>query len=304
MIRNHGKASRGSWLLLCGLVLCLGGRAQEQEEDASRRFWPPSFRPAPAGGAATPSKPARYKHATPMTPGATSAATVGVTVWQLRPAKPSDEARILGKKSAKTESWAAARVEADAPFKEGSMLRLSIEVPRKGYLYVIDREQYADGTLSDPYLIFPANPAGQEHRVSPGRVVEIPNQSDEQAYFEVKSLGGAARAQQVAEVLTLLITPAPLTGLPARSASADAPLPLSAALVEKWERDWGARVERLELEGGAGRPYTRAEQAAGRNAAGRMTQGDPLPQTILRLTSGPGQPLLVTLPLKIEKESR
>jgi hypothetical protein len=34
-------------------------------------------------------------------------------------------------------------------------VRLSIEASRRGHLYVIDQEAYADGSLGAPLLIFP-----------------------------------------------------------------------------------------------------------------------------------------------------
>jgi hypothetical protein len=308
MIR-HSKSSRSTLLVVagatmfCGASLLFPAFAQDQD-DTSRRFWPPNFRPAPAKPAPA-QKTSRYKRTTPALPkeDASTApmrdAVVGITVWRLRPAQQADDARVLVKRSDK--NWTPERVEAGAKFSEGQMLRLSIEVPRAGYLYVIDREQYADGSLSDPYLIFPHDPASDENRVTAGRVVEIPNQSDEQAYFEVKPLRESGRPPQTAESLTVIVAPAPLKDLPKRAASDDQPLRLPKATVERWEKEWSARVEQLELEDGAGRAYTRAEKAAGGNPAKRLTQADPLPQTIFRVAVKPGKPLMVKLPLGIGK---
>ncbi|MGH9841146.1 MAG: DUF4384 domain-containing protein [Blastocatellia bacterium] len=293
----------------CAITICFIGFTapaftQDRDDDASRRFWPPNFRPAASQPGSAP-KTGRYKRTTPaLAKGAMAAesmndAVVGITVWRLRPSKEADEARILVKKSGK--NWTPERVEANTGFGRGQMLRLSIEVPRTGYLYVIDREQYADGSLSDPYLIFPANPASDENKVAAGRIVEIPNQSDDQAYFELKSLGEAGRPAQVAELLTLIVTPSPIKELPKRAPGDDSPLLLSKSLIEKWEKEWAVASEQLELENGAGTTYTRAEQAAGGNAAKRLTQEDPLPQTVFRLAVKPGKPMLVKLPLKITR---
>lgn len=290
-------------VLLCAASIVTFAVSQDQDADTSRRFWPPNFRPAAAQPVSTP-KTSRYKRTTPALPKDATAhelsseAALGITVWLLRPSKETDEARILVKKSGK--GWTPERVEANTGFSRGQMLRLSIEIPRTGYLYVIDREQYADGSLSDPYLIFPANPSSDENKVAAGRVVEIPNQSDDQAYFEVKSLGEAGRPAQVAEVLTVIVTPSPIKELPKRAAGDDSPLRLSKGLVEKWEKEWIVASEQLELENGAGTAYTRAERAAGGNAAKRLTADDPLPQTVFRLAVKPGKPMMVKLPLKIK----
>ena len=291
-------------LCVAGLMVCV---AKAQEDNTSRRFWPPNFRPATPARPTTMAKTSRYKRATPplrkgaSAPDSIRDGVIGVTVWRLRPSNNTDEARILVKKSGK--NWTPERVEANAKFSEGQALRLSIEIPRTGYLYVIDREQYADGSLSDPYLIFPQNPASDENKVTAGRVVEIPNQADDQAYFEVKPIRDGSEARkspQTAEVLTLIVTTTPLKDLPKRG-SDDSPLQLPIATVEKWEKEWDAQFERLEMEGGAGAAYTKAEQAAGANSTKTLTQDDPLPQTIFRVEVKPGKPLLVKLPLKIEK---
>ncbi len=274
-----------------------------QEAEPPRRFWPPSFRPPAATPEAKP-KPANYRRTTPALPKTTiatasGAAVLGVTIWRLRPATTTDEARILLTKSGKKSEFMPERVAASTAFSEGQMVRLSIEVPRTGYLYVINREQYADNTMSEPYLIFPLNPHSSAHKVTAGRVVELPLQTDEQAVFKLHSFRPDGKAPQVAEVLTFLITPTPLIRLP-RATGDDMPIKLPVALMEDWEKQWSAPVEQLELENGAGQAYTRAEQRAG-NARQRLTQADALPQTVFRVSAKPGNPFAVKMPLKIGK---
>ena len=54
----------------------------------------------------------------------------------------------------------------------------------RAYLYVIDREQYADGTQGEPYLIFPTTRTrGGDNSVKAGRVMEIPSQDDNPPYL-------------------------------------------------------------------------------------------------------------------------
>jgi hypothetical protein len=84
---------------------------------------------------------------------------LGVTVWRLRPASAADgkDSRLLLQDEDKDadKEWTPERVEAETAFVSGDRVRLSIESSRPGYLYVIDRELYDDGTASEPYLIFP-----------------------------------------------------------------------------------------------------------------------------------------------------
>jgi hypothetical protein len=304
MMLKHG-------MLISFCVVLLMVTLQQLPADTTRDIWPPGFRPAAAKPAAKPGtalRRNRYRRATPALPADAQAAdnsVLGVTIWRLRTAKESDETRILVTKGGRKTPFTPERVEADTSFVSGQMMRLSIEVPRSGYLYVIDREEYADGSLSEPYLIFPLDPSREDHRVEAGRVIEIPNQSDPESYFEIKSYHGANQPEQTGELLTLLVSPTPLAGLPKAAkagASEPEPIKLMASQVGDWEKKWSVKSERLELEGGAGSAYTRAEQTAGKSREGRLTADDPPPQTVFRVAANGNQPLLVKLGLRIGKK--
>jgi hypothetical protein len=319
---NFGQALR--FIVGCAMMALFIGFATSalaQEQDTERRFWPPNYRPSAAASPSTPapSRPAKYKRTSPQLPkeaiptAVEKDAVVGITIWRLRPSEEadkiaqskgqSDTARILVVRKGKKSGFTPERVEASTAFMSGQMLRLSIEIPRSGYLYVIDREQYEDNSMSEPYLIYPIDPTKDDNKVDAGRVIEIPNGGDE-PFFEVQPLKADNPKTQVAEVLTVLVSPTPLTGLPKPVRDDQGnyePLQLPNADVEKWEKLWGTQVEQLELEGGAGQFYTRSEQAAGANKGKRLTQADPLPQTLFRVAAKPGKPLLVKLPLKISK---
>jgi hypothetical protein len=214
----------------------------------------------------------------------------------LRPSRGADnkEARIIEHRPAQSAEWVAERIEADTPIGEGARLRVSIESPATGHLYVIDREQYADGTLGDAYLIFPtARTRGGNNAVVGGRVIEFPAQEDDPPYFTLSR----SHADHVGEALIFIVTPHPLADLPVSSTT----VKVSADKLAEWEKEWGGQSERFELEGGAGRTYTNVEKAAGADGSRMLTQGDPLPQTILRLAAKPDKPLLVKVVLRIAK---
>ena len=87
---------------------------------------------------------------------------------------------------------------------------MSIEAARTGYLYVVDQEQYADGSKGDPYLIFPTTRTrGGDYSAKAGRVIEIPAQDDTPPYFTLKR----TRVDHVGENVIVLVTPTPLEGL-------------------------------------------------------------------------------------------
>lgn len=75
-------------------------------------------------------------------------------MWRLRPEKPKDTgARLLTQGS--SDKLVAERVSLDTVFRHKDKVRISIESPRAGYLYIVDREMFSDGTLGKPFLIFP-----------------------------------------------------------------------------------------------------------------------------------------------------
>jgi len=300
------------------LILFVGvSSALAQDQDIERRFWPPNYRPQAKESAPKPATPnPGYRRSTPALPknaiptAAERNSIVGITIWRLKPfqdlasntPKDQDTARILVVRKGKKTDMAAERVQASTAFSTGQMLRLSIEVPRSGYLYLIDREQYEDGTVSAPYLVFPLNPTLDDNKVTAGRVIEIPG--GEEPFFEVQPLKQDNPKLQTAELLTVLISPTPLANLPKAQRDDEGnylPIELPQAEVEKWERLWGAQVEQLELEGGAGQVYTRSEQVAGTDKKKRLNANDPPPQTLFRVAAKPGKPLMVKLPLKISK---
>lgn len=263
-----------------------------QGPEQSRQIVAEEFVTARPAGARKASPRPRYKRvAGPEATG--SAARLGMTLWRLRPAAAdtaADQARLLVQDAAGTTAWTAERVDADAPLAMGEKVRLSFESARAGFLYVIDREQYADGTSSDPYLIFPTTRTrGGDNRVEAGRLIEVPDQADRPNYFSVRR----SRPDQVAEALTVIVSPTRLEGV----TLAGGPQKLAAAVVGRWERQWATPVERLSLEGGAAGAWTAVEQRAGADAARLLTQDDPPPQTVFRVKAPPGAPILVTVRL-------
>ena len=220
---------------------------------------------------------------------------IGVTIWRLRPATGNDGgARMLVMENAQTTQWVPQRIEADTPLQVGERVRLSIESPRAGYLYVIDREQYADGSFGDAYLIFPTlRTRGGDNQVRPGRLIDIPAQEDNPSYFTL--VPSASRSDQVAEILSIIVTPEPLANL----RLTDRPLKISKSDVAKWEASGSVEVERFEMVGGAGMPWSKVEMAASAAGSARiLTQEEPAPQTIYRIGSKSRNAFMVTVPLR------
>ncbi len=280
------------------LTLCVFIFPQDQEK---RQIIPEEFVKArPAKSRAPSTKRANYRPATPRLasraraprPDTSGGMQLGLTIWRLRPSRPADGgARIIVHHENDTEEWTPERVESSTLLRMGERLRFSFESPQKGYLYVIDREQYSGGSLGEPYLIFPTTRTrGGDNQVAPGRVIEIPGQDDRPNFFTLKR----TRDDQTGELLTVIVTPHPIEGIDIGAK----PLRLSNEQVEQWEEQWGAQTEKFELQGGAGKTWTEAEMEAGADATRQLTQEDPSPQTIYRVAVKPGSPLLVKVGLR------
>lgn len=234
--------------------------------------------------------------ATKTRPSSTGPASqLGITIWRLRPAAANDSgARVLVRDKDKLSEWIPERVEADTTFREGDHVRLSIESPRAGYLYVVDRDLFADNTTGGAMLIYPWSEAGGiNNQMRPGRLVDIPAQEDDPSYFTARP----SRPDQVGEILTIILTTTPLD-LPI----SDKALQISNVQMLKWERMWGAKSDRFELEGGAGETWTQQEQqAAARKGSRQLTRDDPAPQTIYRVSAADNKAFLVNVRLRYIK---
>lgn len=217
---------------------------------------------------------------------------LGITIWRLRPARTRDSGRrALIREKSNGLLWAAERVRSDRTFRAGDYIRISVESPRAGYLYVIDRELSADGSTGEPMLIFPW--AEADNKLVPGSLIDIPSQEDDPNHFTAT----VTRPNQVGELLTFIVTATPLD-LPL----SDKPLRIEPTELSRWERLWGGVSERYEMEGGVGQAWTQEEQqAAAKDKTRQLTRDDPPPQTIYRVLTTDPKAVMVHLRLKYEK---
>ena len=305
-----------SFFALSVLIVCAA-----QQEDDLRRVWNKKFvearqknadaqltkssRPKPAKATSqVKTKAGAGQKAEPVKPSVSLPAEhlegdlVGVTIWRLTEKSAQankDTPRILIQQpNGRLGRLVAERVTAETVFSTNQRVRIGIEVPRgqNGYLYVIDREVYVDGTKSVPYLIFPSQttPRGG-NLVAAGKIVYVPAQGDPHPYFNIER----SRKDQVSELLTIIVSPAPLDVQPG---ALNAPTELDPSLVARWEQEWGGRTERRELGGGAGKSWTAQEKQAGEGKR-KLLQNDPLPQTVYFVFGKRGDHTLISVPLRI-----
>jgi hypothetical protein len=280
-------------LLTLGLMAPITLKAQD--DDTTRRLWDTAF--INSGSRKTPAKKTAkrsYRIATPNVPtsGVDGETVVGVTLWRLRRALARDTGERLIVHDGSDSEWLPERISASTTLGQGDRLRISVEAARTGYLYVIDREQYADGSLGEPYLIFPTSRTlGGNNQVTVGKIIELPAQDDSPPYFTVKR----NRPDQVAEVLSVLVSPTPLEGIEIT----DKAQKLSETQVGQWEKSWGSRVGLMELEKGAGAAWTKEEKAAGADSTRALLPNAPAPQVIYyQPNSKTSEPILIKVRLR------
>ena len=169
-------------LALAGMAVIALAQAPEDEHVRTRQLWDTTLlekRPSATQASSAKRPPA----------GSVKGALVGITVWRLRPSKAGEASgqRALIQEEASGQEWTPERVAAGSPLAEGQKVRVSAESGQEGYLYIIDRDEYADGTKGVPYLIFPTlRTRGGDNNVGPGMLIEIPAQDDNPPYFKVQ----------------------------------------------------------------------------------------------------------------------
>lgn len=259
---------------------------------------------------------------------------LGVTIGRGRPAT---DAEIQHKQTAKVQSCAERdraenkclrwqdmvieRIDNETPIVDNTPMQMMIEYlayrdsantkkvfGRMGYLYVINRVEYADGKMSVPRLIYPTKQTFEGNSVvMPGKPVILP---DPQRLWQITRNKTAAQAL---ETYIIIVSPKPLKdskGIVLQGNNLGdnrTSLELNETLVKNWLRWWGRGVVQFDLNGGWGQLFTAREQSASGNPAGTsrdtnvmdadLKQDDPKPQIGFQKATAPGGTILVTIKL-------
>lgn len=223
-------------------------------------------------------------------------ADIGVTIWKLR--RPLSS--TLGVKlpvdvgNGQIELWTAERTDMDSVFAAGDRVRFAVESPSNGFLYLVNAEVSDSGTLGTPRLIFPEN-AAQDNAVRPGMLVDVPDRSEPYPYFKLKP----SRSGYAGELVAIIVSPVKLSvelGNNGEIMNIGDLVDLrsnvefeifnrtdnSDSLFTQAEADasCGAKTRDLVREDPRSQPCQNRE----------LTRDQPLPQTIMRVTSRVGLP--------------
>lgn len=221
-----------------------------------------------------------------------NARQIGVTIWKLEEAQASDgEFEAFTDNGRQRRLLVPRRVSTETIFESNDLVRLSFEASRRGYLYIINQEMFADGTLGAANLIFPNKRIRNgANLLSVGRPIELPDAKGNPFYFEMRQSNDTNK-RLAAEVLTVIITDRPLPNI----LISERPLPIDNATLQKWQTKWAGNVEIFEPKNSSTR-YTRREREAadGKTA---LTRGDALPQTVFLVEGNKNGGSMISIPL-------
>ena len=286
---------------------CFAQNAQPEQQDESKGFEsvtrnyviqrPKGNKPAPISRSRQPKAPAKSKRpiyrrisqpSRKPVAEKTEIGAVGFTIWKLAP-DTTNESKGVGesqRNKPQTSQTEYARVGSETPLSVGEEIQISIEsLSHKGYLYIIDREQYIDGTYSNPKVIFPIR--GANNYVVPGRQIST-------GIFDI--LPPKLGKKQIAEVFTVIVSPKPL--IPGDQLQ-EGFLDIEPEKFNDWIKKWKVEVTVDEQEDGAGKLMT-ADESKGIGEGRILTQDDPLPQTVYQGNIKPGNPLLADVKVKFK----
>ncbi len=233
---------------------------------------------------------------------------IGITMWRLRPPLQNEIGHLFEVVDIdKTRKmWLAERVGINSEFRSGDKIRFAIESSLVGYLYVIDRETFIDGSLGPPFLIFPES-MRDDNSVGPGVLVDIPDQRDDVPYFNMTPQS----AGYTGELLTVVISPKPLTNLSLDRDGKITSIDEFSKLEFGSEADIFSRADvqdklfsKSESESSCGGKTRRsARKGTAENPCGitsrKLTRDEPLPQTIYRARTLAGEPAVVFIKLAV-----
>ena len=233
---------------------------------------------------------------------------LGITLWKFD--KRQTAVGIPGGQSSASRSIthpiddsAVVRVSQDTIFRVGDKIRLSVESPTAGYLYVANCEVYEDGSVGQPMVVFPTKRTrGGINFLAVGSPIEFPAIGDRPNYFLfTKSLSSK---KVVAEALVFVVTKSPIPNFVIPEDTVE----LGENRLAVWEKKWTGRTEIWEVEGLEKREYTQAEYESGSEILreGETSQeralkaDEPEPQTLYAVESPADDGMLFTLILRYE----
>lgn len=323
--------------ILCNCFLVISQtapkKAPQEDENASRdtkrvdKIKPEEFAKNRANPKALPEiknpRPTKQNHTKPhkIEPVKEDVASLGFTMWKLKKSQEYDIVRseIIGFE--KEGPLTPERIEGELVVEDGDLLRLAIELPTKGYLYVFNQEEYFDGSHNEPHLIYPLrgiNSLEDNNLIEPNQPIYLPRQQESYCFRFSRGKEGKI----VSETYTFLVTQEPLSikaiecMRKGESSKGETKVICVPRMVDKKEfdleakiKEWSAHTEVSEfnLKNPNHRKYrtmSKAERESLNNKADKLTAQDPPPQKVYTVARKPTDPFLVSIPIYIKPARR
>ena len=293
--------------LVAGIGACNGAAAQDQTKTIRAPEYTKKRPSVAEGGQAVPTtvrvrvrprKTVIAVNTKPIPRKQIETARLGVTVWRVDASNNNQTKSLTEQDARSSDGHRLARLSADAVLAVGDSVKIGVEsLTHPGYLYIIDREKYADGTFGQPILIYPTlRYSGGNNFIRPGDIVFLPSPNRE---LVVKT---DTSTRQVAEELTIVVSPTRLIE-PLQLQSTE--IKLSPSQLLGWFQKWSRRGIQYDQVDSPGSSMSLREQAAGGDQSKGLheqplTKDDPLPQTIIEMMIKKNDPIIttVTLPIK------
>ena len=250
-------------------------------------------------------------------------AQIGITFWRSRPATSQDDRNVVARE---TNDTAESVYESKDEFiKYGDLFYLSIEAmvgdfltdratnnflgQKGGYVYIINREQYEDGTFGKARLIFPhLKSYNGKNLLKAGEPIVLPEpimkprdpQKGARPYNVSRSSSGK---NQIAETYLIIISPWEFQ-LP--EAVSEKVMILPDSLIDDWQNKYGGKMYQATLRNGNRKALTIREQTVmsreTNDTAEPLTQSETntLPQTVYKGAVKIGNPAMFTVALKFK----
>ncbi len=225
-------------------------------------------------------------------PAGTEYGQVGITFWRVDYGS-SKGIEEVGKEQTQD------RLDINATYTNGDTFRINVVSPTGGYLYIVDQEQYSDGSIGPAVLAFPTLGIRKGNNlIQAWESVQIPAYPKVWRFKSRTLVEGEVRKVQTAELLTIIISPKPLID---HSLITDKQLAFTKGEFESWKTKWKTTttVQQFDMENSTGKVVdarSKGVEEVGTEAATNDEELDA--QTTYQLAIKPGTPIMVTVPLR------
>ena len=217
------------------------------------------------------------------------------SLYRLSPAdKASSNLELRDTAGGEDSYWDAELADPEEVFPDGSLVRMTVESPYDGYLYVISRELHSNAEAGPAYLIYPSQRLGRGlNQVAAGELVDIPAADDRPPYFRLEQMNAGYEGEEI----LVFLTPAAVKDVSTTPSGQVIP----PELIETWEREWSVPAKIYE----DGREPERvvehpvAEAVDGEITDSKLILYDALPQTWYEIDAMSGAPFLLEIPIRV-----